>query len=302
MPKNKLVAWISAARLRTLPLSVSGIIVGTAIAVGQQAYNGTIFGLALVTTVLFQVLSNFANDYGDGVKGTDNENRIGPERALQSGAISPKQMLKGIVVTAILSLGSAISLIYFSFGSDNLFYTFFFLMLGVVAIAAAMKYTMGDSAYGYRGLGDLFVFVFFGLVSVFGSYFLFTKQFDWMVLFLASAIGFLSAAVLNLNNMRDRVSDQVSGKNTLVVKLGAHKAKTYHYFLIVAAMLLVVYYVAVQYQKPSDLMVVIAFVPMVFHIKKVVANKEPKLLDPELKKLALSTFLLALLFFISQLI
>ena len=213
------ITLVKAARLRTLPLSVSGIITGSAVALREkpEAFRWDIFLLALLTTVLFQILSNFANDYGDGVKGTDNEHRIGPARALQSGAITRQQMKRVVLITAALSILSAIALIIAAFGSENLLYTLVFFVLGLLCVAAAIKYTVGRSAYGYRGLGDVFVFVFFGLVSVVGSQFLYTQQIDKAVWLPAIAIGLLSVAVLNLNNMRDYENDRRSGKHTLVV-------------------------------------------------------------------------------------
>ena len=224
-------SWINAARLRTLPLSISGIIVGTTIAAEQGYFNIAIFSLALGTTLGLQILSNFANDYGDGVKGTDNEDRVGPARAIQSGLISHKEMKLGIVATAVATLIIALLLIYAAFGNENFLYTIIFFVLGIAAIVAAIKYTVGDKAYGYRGLGDLYVFLFFGLVAVYGSYFLYAHKLNYIALLPACGIGFLSAGVLNLNNMRDRVSDEKAGKNTLVVKMGAKNAKNYHYII-----------------------------------------------------------------------
>jgi 1,4-dihydroxy-2-naphthoate polyprenyltransferase len=292
----KLGSWVSAARLRTLPLSVSGIIVGTTIAAQQGYFNIVIFTLALGTTLGLQILSNFANDYGDGVKGTDNEDRVGPARALQSGLISRKEMKQGIVVTAAATLVLALLLIYTAFGGENFLYAIIFFFLGLGAIAAAIKYTVGSNAYGYRGMGDIFVFIFFGLVAVFGSYFLYAMQFELTVFLPAAAIGFLSAGVLNLNNMRDRASDQKAGKNTLVVLLGEEKAKNYHYFLIIGAVLFMVIYSVLTAIEWNDILYVIAFIPLFLHLKRVVQNDNPMLLDPELKILALTTFLLSVLF------
>lgn len=292
-------AWLSAARLRTLPLSVSGILVGSFYAFSQGLVNLWILTFALFTTLGLQVLSNFANDYGDGIKGTDNENRIGPKRAIQSGAITIKAMKKGIIITALLTLAAAITLIYLSFGRDDFAYSLFFFFLGVAAITAAIKYTVGNFAYGYRGLGDLFVFIFFGLVSVLGSYFLFAKQLDNFILLPAIAIGLLSVGVLNLNNMRDQVSDAASGKNTLVVKIGGKNAKIYHYFIILAPLLLMVIFAILYNFRPVQYVFLIAYIPFLIHLKTVAQNKIPKMLDPELKKVALSTFLLSILFCIS---
>lgn len=288
-------AWLEAARLRTLPLSVSGILVGSFYAFSQGFVNWWILSFALITTLGLQVLSNFANDYGDGIKGTDNEHRIGPQRAIQSGTITVAAMKKGIIITSLLTLASAITLIYLAFGKDDFASSLFFFFLGLAAIASAIKYTVGSSAYGYRGLGDIFVFIFFGLVSVLGCYFLFAKQIDTLIVLPAIAIGLLSVAVLNLNNMRDQVSDAMSGKNTLAVKMGPVKAKLYHYFIIVTALVLTLIFAILCSFKSVQYIFLVAYVPFLMHIKTVADNSVPKALDPELKKVALSTFLLSVL-------
>ena len=285
--------WIQAARLRTLPLSVSGIIVGSAYAYFKEYENWKIVVLALLTTLFFQILSNFANDYGDGVKGTDNENRVGPQRAIQSGAITVDQMKKAIIITSVLSLVSAVTLIYISFGKENFGYSLLFFVLGVASIIAAIKYTVGKGAYGYSGFGDVFVFIFFGLVSVLGSNFLFTKQFDWILVLPAIAVGLLSVAVLNLNNMRDIENDRNSGKNTIVVKMGLQAAKYYHYSIVVLAVLATVVFsflVGINYFAALFIAVL-----MFRHLKTVQKAKTYTDFDPELKKVALGTFALAIL-------
>ncbi|AYN03656.1 1,4-dihydroxy-2-naphthoate octaprenyltransferase [Flavobacterium sp. 140616W15] len=296
--------WIEAARLRTLPLSVSGIIVGSMYALANptenvytptEVFNWKIFGFALLTTLGLQVLSNFANDYGDGVKGTDNQDRIGPKRAIQSGVITPQAMKKAIIITAILTLLSAITLIYFAFGETNFVYSIFFLLLGIAAIISAIRYTVGNSAYGYKGFGDLFVFVFFGLVSTLGVNFLYSKEVDPLLILPAVAIGLLSVGVLNLNNMRDEASDRKSGKNTIVVKMGGEAAKKYHYFLIIGAMVSVVVFAVLSDYHFDQYLFLLAYIPLTKHLIVVSKNKEPKLLDPELKRVALSTFLLSVL-------
>lgn len=291
-----LKSWISAARLRTLPLSISGIIVGTTIAVQQGYFNLVIFSLALGTTLGLQILSNLANDYGDGVKGTDNADRVGPARAIQSGLITQKEMKQGIWATAVATFILAVLLIYAAFGSENFLYAIIFFVLGLAAIVAAIKYTVGDSAYGYRGLGDLFVFIFFGLVAVYGSYFLYAHDLNWLVILPACSIGLLSAGVLNLNNMRDRESDAKAGKNTLVVKIGEKAAKNYHYFLITSAVLFLVVFSVLTAEDWSNFLFLIGFVPLILHLKRVILNDNPMLLDPELKILALTTFSIAVLF------
>lgn len=294
--------WLSAARLRTLPLSVSGILTGSSIAVAQDEFNTVIFALALATTLGLQVLSNFANDYGDFVKGTDNEERVGPQRALQSGLITKREMFLGMVGTGIITFFFAVVLVYIAFGTRSVFYGIVFLLLGIAAIVAAVKYTVGDSAYGYRGLGDLFVFLFFGVVGVYGCYFLYALEWDWHVLLPAATIGFLSAGVLNLNNMRDRVADAKAGKNTLVVKMGEQNAKHYHYFLLLAAFTCIIMFSAFSFTGMDDLLYLVAFFPLLMHLKRVMANENPILLDPELKKLSLGTFLLAVLFSLGQIL
>lgn len=309
--------WIEAARVRTLPLSVSGILVGSFYALSKptenvltptQVFSWKIFGLLMLTTIGLQVLSNFANDYGDGVKGTDNDDRIGPKRALQSGVISPAAMKRAIVLTAFLTFLSAVWLIYTAFGLQYLYYSLFFLGLGIIAIASAIRYTVGKGAYGYKGYGDVFVFVFFGLVSTYGSYFMFSKVFDWSLLLPAVAIGFLSVGVLNLNNMRDEDSDRKAGKNTIVVKMGGGKARQYHYFLLITAMLLLLIFGIVQQFAIDQYLYLIVFLPIIGHILRVKRTKNPADLDPELKRLAISTFLVSLLlslcliYFISDII
>jgi len=289
--------WIQAARLRTLPLSVSGIILGSFYAMSQSMFNWKIVIFALTTTLGLQILSNFANDYGDGIKGTDNEDRVGPKRAIQSGVISPAEMKKAMVITSILTLISAILLIYNSFKDNNLGYSLFFLALGILAIASAIRYTVGNTAYGYRGYGDLFVFIFFGMVSTMGIYFMFAKTLEngYLLLLPATAIGFLSVGVLNLNNMRDELSDKKVGKNTIVVKIGGAKAKLYHYFLVVSAMVLVLLFAVLNDFHFDQYLFVLVYILLIKHLIVVYKNEDPRALDPELKKLAISTFLLSLL-------
>ena len=299
---NLIKPYIQAARLRTLPLSVSGIIMGSFLAASENVFDWKICVVALATTIAFQILSNYANDYGDGVKGTDNKDRVGPERALQSGAISQQQMLNTIKITGVISFVLALFLIYLAFGQKYMTYSLVFLALGVAAIGAALKYTMGKKAYGYSGFGDVFVFVFFGLVSVCGSYFLYTKQFNYAVLLPAFSVGLLSVGVLNLNNMRDLESDKKSHKNTLAVKIGAAFAKYYHYYLLVAAFILALLYAGFVFKSVWQFLFILAFIPIFKHLLTVYHTKDLKNLDPELKKLALSTFLFSLLFGLGQIL
>lgn len=289
-------AWLAAARLRTLPLSVSGIIVGSALGSLQlPMWKSAIFWLAIAITIGFQVLSNFANDYGDGIRGTDAK-RKGEKRMVASGIISPKQMKIGMILTGIITFFLATILIFLAFGNKNIIISFVFFNLAIISIIAAVKYTVGKKAYGYSGLGDVFVFLFFGLLSVLGSYYLFTHSLHGHLLLPATAIGCFSTAVLNLNNMRDVESDSAAKKHTLVVKLGMTKAKNYHAFLLLFGMLCAVIYIVLNYREPLQWVVCVAFVPFLFNIQTVYKNNAPMLLDAELKKVALSTFLFAILF------
>ncbi|MCB9196300.1 MAG: 1,4-dihydroxy-2-naphthoate polyprenyltransferase [Flavobacteriales bacterium] len=284
--------WISSFRLRTLPLALSCILAGSLFAYLANQFNGVVMTLAAITTILLQVLSNIANDYGDGVKGTDNENRVGPERAIQSKKISTSSMLKAIIINSILAFISGVGLIYYSLKDASLNEIAIFVALGIFSIIAAITYTVGKNAYGYSGLGDLFVFLFFGLVGVGGVYYLHTKTIDPLIILPACFAGLMSAGVLNMNNMRDIINDKNSGKNTLVVKLGFEKAKNYHTLLIffaisswIASLVLV--------NKTPDYLLFISCIPFILFIKNinfVRKNNIPKDLDPELKKLALGTF------------
>jgi 1,4-dihydroxy-2-naphthoate octaprenyltransferase len=288
--------WIQAARLRTLPLSVSGIIVGSAYAHYQGYSDWRIVVLALLTTLGLQVLSNYANDYGDGVKGTD-ANRIGEKRLVAAGVITAEQMKKAVIITAVLTFIIALLLIYVAFGKDNFALSLIFILLGIGSIGAAIKYTVGKSAYGYSGFGDLFVFIFFGLVSVIGSNFLFTHFIDWKLFLPATAIGLLSVAVLNLNNMRDIENDKIAGKNTLVVKMGLKWAKKYHEIILAIGMLS--FMVFLMLIKSSLIPVLLINIPIIMNMNKVNKSEKYEDFDPELKKVALSTFALSILFWLT---
>lgn len=295
---TKKQAWLEAFRLRTLPLSLAGIIVGSGYAYYTNHWNNSIFVFAMITTVLFQILSNLANDLGDSLKGTDNEQRVGPMRAVQSGQITKKQMKIAVTITSILSFSSAAILI--KLGSKNLSTEFilFYFVLALLCILAAITYTIGKKAYGYLGLGDLMVLFFFGFVSVLGVYPLYAKSIDLILILPAFSIGLLSTAVLNLNNMRDIENDRTSNKNTLVVKIGSKNAKTYHSLLIIVAFWSQFSFVLLT-EKLILLISLIPFILLFIHLKTVRNNQEPRLLDPELKKVALSTFFMAILTFIS---
>ncbi len=301
MIKN-LSLWISVIRLRTLPLSISGIILASCLAEYNGCFSWQICILAILTTLSFQILSNLANDYGDGVKGTDNNDRIGPERGIQSGKISPDEMFNAIKMNVLISIGLSFLLIFSAFGVKYFYLTLIFFLLGVASIVAAIRYTVGSGAYGYKGMGDIFVFVFFGLVSVIGCYVLYAKTIDHVTLLPSCTIGLLSAAVLNLNNMRDIESDTKSDKMTLAVKLGSKMIKAYHNLLIIVAIVLSGLFGILYYTSPYNLIFIVAYIPLVFHLIKVNKIESPELLDPELKKLALTTVVLAILMGIGHLL
>lgn len=299
---RKFSIWISSMRLRTLPLSISGIILASSFAAYNGYFDWLICVLAILTTLSFQILSNLANDYGDGIKGTDNNGRVGPNRAIQTGEISPTKMLIGIKINVAICFILAFLLIFVAFGFEHLELFLFFLFLGIASVIAAIRYTVGTNAYGYKGLGDVYVFVFFGLVSVIGGYVLYAKTIDVMVLLPAVSIGFLSAAVLNLNNMRDMESDRKSDKVTLVVKIGVENAKKYHILIICLAIVLSGLYGVLYFASFYNLIYVLAYIPLINHIIKVLKNTDSKILDPELKKVALTTFALAILMGVGRLL
>ena len=292
---KKIKPWLSAFRLRTLPLSVSGIIIGSCFAYYNGKFDGLIMTCAILLTIALQILSNLANDYGDGIRGTDNENRIGPERAIQSGAITPTKMFDAIKINVLIVIVLTVGLIFVSFGSKYLLYTILFFLLSGFSVYAAINYTVGSSPYGYRGLGDVFVFIFFGILSVVGTYFLYTKHLDHHVWLPAISLGFLSMGVLNLNNMRDIESDKLAGKETLAVKLGQEKAKTYHLTLITLAIVVSIVFSLLYFSNFWNFLFYIAFIPLSIHINKVRKAKAPRDFDPQLKVLALTTFLFSIL-------
>lgn len=298
MSKTKTQAWLRAFRLRTLPLSSAGAILGAALAFKDGTFSWLIAGLCLITILLLQILSNLANDLGDSQKGTDNELRAGPLRAVQSGIISQKEMKKGIFICISLTLFSGISLLFVSFQNINLPFLIIFL-IGLAGIAAAIKYTIGKKAYGYYGLGDLFVFFFFGWIPVGIAYFVQMHTWNWEILLPGLSVGLLSTAVLNLNNLRDFKNDKACGKKTLIVNIGTAKGKIYHTCLLIGAFLSALFYSIFFIEGYSEYVFLFAFVPLLIHLNTVRKTKNTASLDPELKRVALCTILLVLLWMIS---
>ena len=288
--------WIQAFRLRTLPLALSNTIIGSCLAAADDKFRWSIFGLAALTTVLLQIMSNMANDYGDFVNGKDTAERIGPKRMVQSGEITPKTMLRGIMVIGILCAVSGVSLILIGTAGMDITNLLIFGILGLAAIAAAIKYTVGKNPYGYRGLGDIFVFIFFGLVGVIGTYFLHTQSFRWDLLLPASSIGFLSVGVLNMNNMRDYEQDKKAGKRTIVVAMGEKNAAYYHLFLVAGAVVLTIIYTLLNYHSLWQWLFVLSFPLLFLNLKKVFTYKNALELYPELPRLSMASLVFALTF------
>ena len=286
--------WLKAFRLRTLPLSFSCILVGNFLAYGNN-FRWSILWLSLATTLFLQILSNLANDLGDAQKGTDNHERVGPARAIQSGKISMAKMKKAVVIFSILSFFSGSLLLFTAFGTEAAIQLLIFFLLGFGAIGAAIFYTVGKKPYGYRALGDVFVLIFFGWVGVLGSYYLQAQTFFTLLVFPATSIGLLAVGVLNMNNIRDFSSDKNAGKVTLPIVLGLQAAKRYHIVVLVNSLVLFGIFLFLEYPKPY-LAVLLIFLVLIPNIKKLLSYTDSAELDPELKRIALTTFAIALTF------
>jgi 1,4-dihydroxy-2-naphthoate octaprenyltransferase len=286
--------WLSAFRLRTIPLSLSCIGMAAFLAAAAGKFDGLLFGLCCLTTIFLQVLSNLANDYGDSINGADHAGRKGPQRAVQSGVITSMQMRRAVVLFAILCLVSGIGLLLIAFGLDwNAL--LFFLVLGLLCIVAAIAYTVGRKPYGYAGLGDLSVLIFFGLVGVMGSLYLFTRRVDYVDILPALSCGFFSIAVLNVNNVRDIESDREAGKFSIPVRIGRDKAIAYHWFLLSAGTATAIVYTFLRYESPWQFLflpVIVLFIRNGLAVTKLPSDK----LDPYLKQMAMSTLLFVLTF------
>jgi 1,4-dihydroxy-2-naphthoate polyprenyltransferase len=292
----KVSIWIKAFRLRTLPLALSSTMLGSFLAYAKNRFSWSIFFLATITTLFLQVLSNLANDYGDALHGADNENRIGPTRVTQKGLVTRNQMRTMILAFIILSFTSGTLLILTGLHDLGWERILIFFILGLSAIFAAIKYTVGKRPYGYVGLGDIFVFIYFGIAGVAGTYYLHVNSFDPWVLLPASAIGLLSSCVLNLNNMRDIESDSLTGKRTLVVRIGSRTAKIYHVFLLSLSLIFSLIYTLKHYNSLYQFLFVLTFPLFFLNAKVVLLNTRPVELNIELKKLAIITFVFSLTF------
>ena len=296
-----LCPWISAARPRTLPLALASIGMGAFLAASEQHFRWNVFLLSALTTVFLQILSNLANDYGDSIHGADHAGREGPLRAVQSGSITPAAMKWAIGILAGLSLGSGIALLWLALPGDQTTFLFF-LALGLLAIGASITYTSGGKPYGYAGLGDLSVLIFFGLVGVTGSYYLYTLNWRWENILPALSCGFFSAAVLNVNNIRDINTDKIAGKRSIPVRLGRQRAVVYHWMLLILGILCSVVYVVVDFNSYYQWLFVICLPLLVSNGQAVQQRRTAAELDPYLKQMALTTLLYVVTFGIGLLL
>ncbi|WKV12580.1 1,4-dihydroxy-2-naphthoate polyprenyltransferase [Marivirga harenae] len=290
--------WLEAFRLRTLPLALSCIGMGSFLAAFYGQFSLAVCILSLTTTLFLQILSNLANDYGDSIHGADSADREGPKRSVQSGSISSKAMFNSIVVFTALSFISGIMLLYFSVGiGSSTFYVF--LGLGLAAIAAAIAYTNGKRPYGYSGLGDISVFLFFGILGVCGTYFLHAQSFEALILLPAASCGLFATGVLNINNIRDIKSDKAAGKNSIPVRIGMDKAKVYHGLIIISGLISSIIFLLLTNNYKTILYLFFCYFLFGKHLSNMYKANTSQEFDPQLKILALSTLLFVILFGIS---
>ena len=302
MTNEKLKMWWETARPKTLPLALASIFTGSALGywANPQGFNGLVMALCLLTTILLQVLSNFANDYGDHQKGSDTEERIGPLRGIQKGAISAKELKWGLILMVVASFLSGSILIGIAY--ENLSDLFAFAGLGILAIVAAITYTVGAKPYGYMGLGDISVLVFFGLLGVGGTYYLQTHSIDSHIILPAIGSGLLASAVLNINNLRDIEQDAKAGKNTLAVRLGAYKGRVYHCILLSVAALCYLVFVLATAISWTNYLFVLAIPLLAKHAIFVYRSQQPSELRPMLAQMSMISLLINILFSLGLLI
>lgn len=302
MTNEKLKMWWETARPKTLPLALASIFTGSALGywANPQGFNGLVMALCLLTTILLQVLSNFANDYGDHQKGSDTEERIGPLRGIQKGAISVKELKWGLILMVVASFLSGSFLIGIAY--ECLSDLFAFAGLGILAIVAAITYTVGAKPYGYMGLGDISVLVFFGLLGVGGTYYLQTHSIDSHIILPAIGSGLLASAVLNINNLRDIEQDAKAGKNTLAVRLGAYKGRVYHCILLSVAALCYLAFALATAISWTNYLFVLAIPLLAKHAIFVYRSQQPSTLRPMLAQMSMISLLINILFSLGLLI
>ena len=293
-------SWIAAARPRTLPLSLASIILGSFLAFADHHFSWPIALLAALTTIFLQILSNFANDYGDAVSGKDTELRVGPRRAVATGDISKEAMLRGIIWTSVLSLICGVSLLVVAFYDAERTVFYFFLILGLLCIAAAIGYTNGKRPYGYAGFGDIAVLLFFGWVGVLGTYFLHTLSFQPLLLLPATSVGLFATGVLNVNNIRDIETDTMTGKRSIPARIGLLLAIRYHWGLLIAGMACAIAYSFLTGAAWFSYLYIFAFPLFILNGRAVATHKRPIELNARLGQLALTTLLFVVLFGLGQ--
>lgn len=291
--QTKKEAWLHAVRLRTLPLALASIFAGSFLAAWKHEFRWEILLLASLTTIFLQILSNLSNDYGDTIHGADSTDRQGPVRAVQSGLISLTEMKRAMYLFGVLSLVSGLLLLYLAVQDWQLFTLF--LALGLAAIWAAISYTSGSNPYGYAGLGDISVFIFFGLLGVLGTFFLHTVSFEPITIFIGISLGLFSTAVLNINNIRDIESDQKAGKRSIPVRIGRKAAVQYNWALLAGGYFCLLAF-AILSEELLSLVASLAWPVMMkvgYGVQHAQSSAET---DPFLKKMAMSTLLWVILF------
>jgi 1,4-dihydroxy-2-naphthoate octaprenyltransferase len=291
---DSLRIWLSALRLRTLPLATSSVVLGSFLAASGGSFKWDVAALSFITAILLQILSNLANDYGDTLHGADSQHREGPQRVTQTGQISKAAMRKALLLVMLLTIAVGYVLIRGE--------SIFFFAAGLAAIIAAVTYTVGPKPYGYAGFGDIFVFLFFGLIGVFGTYYLQTHKLDLVIFLPAISCGLFSVAVLNINNIRDMRSDRLAGKITIPVRLGKTKARLYHWTLLIAGIGFAIAYTGLNYQSPWQFLFLVTL-PLIFKNGLGISSQfKAAYLDPYLKQMALITLLFSLSFGLGNLL
>lgn len=281
-------------RLRTLPLSAAGVLLGLMLACADYQVPVSVIVLTVTTAVFLQILSNVSNELGDALSGTDGDLRQGPDYPLMQGKLSVRDFKTMIWIYAVCSCVSGLILVRVSFGTFFSLESLMLIILGAMAISSAMRYTLGSSPYGYKGLGDLYVFLFFGLVSVLGSYFVAAHTVKTWLLFLpAVSIGTFSMGVLNVNNMRDMNTDAATRK-TIPVRIGLHKAKIYQTILILCGWSAMVLYSAFRFFDPFHYLFLLSLPLFLVHLLQVWKSEGSKL-DRALPLLSISTLLFSIL-------
>ncbi|NHZ71702.1 MAG: 1,4-dihydroxy-2-naphthoate polyprenyltransferase [Aquificales bacterium] len=299
---TKKQAWLAAMRPRTLPLAIASSIMGGFLAVADDVFSWPVTLLCVLTAVFLQILSNLANDYGDSVHGADHVERAGPKRAVQTGLISASEMKRAMAVFALFSAVAGLTLVIVALGLAALPYVLLFVLLGGASIWAAISYTAGSNPYGYAGLGDIFVLIFFGWVGTMGTYFLQAQVWNWLVVLPATSVGLLSVAVLNVNNIRDIDSDRQAGKHSIPVRVGPHKARIYHWLLLGGAVLCAFLYVGLTYASPWQFLFLLSLPLLWRNGTAVWRTYDPLKLNPMLKQLSLSTLVFVFTFGIGQIL